>query len=110
MDVCCSVSERYDGKAAFSTITRRETGCRSEAGSYLFTAVKVLFKLIKYFQPKHLSMGSVIILTEHIYLLFLHQQPSVGGLMTNENTELFTRIVNYQAISLCHVLITQSDW
>lgn len=44
------------------------------AGSYLFTAVKVLFKWIKYFQPKHLSMGSIIILTEHI--TFSHQPPS----------------------------------
>lgn len=32
VDVCCSVSEHYDGGTAFSTITRRESGCRSEAG------------------------------------------------------------------------------
>lgn len=38
------------------------------AGSCLFKAVTVLFKLIKYFQPKHLSMGSIIILTECICL------------------------------------------
>lgn len=31
-DVCCSVSEHYDAETAFSPITRRETGCRSEAG------------------------------------------------------------------------------
>lgn len=34
-------------------------------GFSLFTAVKVLFKSIKYFQPRHLSVGIIIILFEH---------------------------------------------
>jgi len=35
-------------------------------GSYLFTAVNVLFKSIKYFQPRHLSVGIMIILIKHM--------------------------------------------
>lgn len=30
--------------------------------------------------------------------------------MINDNIELFTRIVNYQVVSLCHVRIEESDW
>lgn len=69
--------------------------------SYLFTAVNILFKLIKYFQTKHLSMESIIIL--NVYICLFLSTTNVGGLMTNENIELFTRIVNYQAVSLCHI-------
>lgn len=53
VDVCCSVSEHNDGETAFCTTATRETGWQVKgvaAGIYLFTAVKVLFKLIKYFE------------------------------------------------------------
>lgn len=55
VDVFCSVSECFDGETAFSTQPggKLVVGLRQvktvTAGTYLFTAVKVLFKLIKYF-------------------------------------------------------------
>lgn len=108
VDVCCSVSERYDGETAFSTTTRSETvGLRQvkagAAGSSFFTAVKVLFKLIKYFQHKHLSTGSIIILTKHI-CLFSSTTKCRGTDDQWKGRAL--HIVNYQAISLYHVGIT----